>query len=165
MRYTVSRAGVMKPTPAVAGILKQEKEQRIHVFETYRQFAVQVDRSRQELLTVLRQLKKDRRRVVGYAATSKSTTVLNYCGIPADLIEFICDTTPTKHGTFSPGMHIPVQPYHDFQANYPDYALLFAWNHAEEIMKKETRFMQSGGGWIQYVPKVQMSSHPREKLD
>jgi len=94
--------------------------------------------------------------VVGYAATSKSTTVTNYCGITPELVEFISDTTPIKQGKFSPGVHIPVRPYEEFVYNYPDYALLFAWNHADEIMSKELNFRNAGGKWLVYVPRVKV---------
>jgi methylation protein EvaC len=83
--------------------------------------------------------------------------VTNYCGITPDLVEFISDTTPIKQGKFSPGVHIPVRPYSAFQEHYPDYALLFAWNHAGEIMSKEQKFRTAGGKWINYVPTVQVS--------
>ena len=69
-------------------------------------------------------------------------------------MEFISDTTPIKQGKFSPGAHIPVRPYDEFKANYPDYALLFAWNHAKEIMENEEKFRAGGGTWIVYVPQV-----------
>ncbi|MDD5170741.1 MAG: SAM-dependent methyltransferase, partial [Syntrophales bacterium] len=94
--------------------------------------------------------------VVGYAATSKSTTVTNYCGITPDLVEYISDTTPIKQGKYSPGTHIPIRSYEEFKANYPEYALLFGWNHAEEIMAKEKAFSAGGGKWLVYVPKVQI---------
>ena len=94
--------------------------------------------------------------VVGYGATSKSTTVTNFCGITPDLVEFISDTTPTKQNKYSPGAHIPVKPYGEFQNNYPDYALLFAWNHKKEIMAKEDGFQKSKGKWIVYVPEVKV---------
>jgi methylation protein EvaC len=73
-------------------------------------------------------------------------------------VEFISDTTPIKQGKLSPGAHIPVRPYEEFRANYPDYALLFAYNHSKEIMAKERPFMAAGGKWIVYVPKVQVLS-------
>ncbi len=72
------------------------------------------------------------------------------------MIEFISDTTPIKQGKFSPGMHIPVRPYEEFVADYPDYAVLFAWNHAEEIMAKEDKFRSAGGKWIVFVPVVRI---------
>jgi methylation protein EvaC len=80
--------------------------------------------------------------------------VTNYCGITPDLVEFISDTTPIKLGKFSPGAHIPVRPHAEFARRHPPHALLFAWNHAEEIMAKETAFRAGGGKWITYVPKV-----------
>jgi len=95
-------------------------------------------------------------RVAGYAATSKSTTVTNYCRLTPDLVEFISDTTPIKQGKFSPGVHIPIRPHEEFKTHYPDYGLLFGWNHAAEIMAKEEAFRDAGGRWIVYVPKVQV---------
>ncbi len=80
----------------------------------------------------------------------------NYCGITPDLVEYISDTTPIKQGKFSPGAHIPVKAYQEFAARHPEYALLFAWNHGEEIMAKEKEFRAKGGKFILYVPDVQV---------
>jgi len=121
---------------------------------TFADFRGRVERSREELLFLLRRIQKEGKSVAGYAATSKSTTVLNYCGITPDLLPYISDTTPLKHGKFSPGMHIPIRPYTEFKGRFPDYALLFGWNHAEEIMAKEEAFVAGGGKWILYVPEV-----------
>ena len=103
---------------------------------------------------MLLDLKSKDKTIAGYGATSKSTTILNYCNVGPELIEYISDTTPIKQGKFTPGMHIPVKPYDTFQSNPPDYAFLFAWNHAEEIMAKEQGFMEAGGQWIIHVPEV-----------
>ena len=97
------------------------------------------------LMALLRRCKAEGKRVVGYGATSKSTTTINYFGITPDLVEFISDTTPAKQGTFSPGAHIPVRPHAEFAARYPDRALLFLWNHAAEVRAKEAAFARSGG--------------------
>ena len=93
-------------------------------------------------------------RVAGYGATSKSTTILNYCGIGPDMVEYISDTTPIKQGKYSPGMHIPIKPYEFFLNDPPDIAILFAWNHAREIMAKEKAFISQGGRFISHVPHV-----------
>jgi methylation protein EvaC len=119
-------------------------------------FRKNCERYRDDLMSLLNDMRQRDKRVIGYAATSKSTTIINYCGITRDHIEFISDTTPLKQGKFSPGAHIPVRPYEEFKANYPDYALLFGYNHAKEIMAKEQDFIKSGGKWIIYVPKVQI---------
>ena len=80
--------------------------------------------------------------------------MLNYCNIGPDLLPLVCDSTPEKQGCLTPGSKIPVCPPEAFSDPYPDYALLFAWNHAEEIMAKERLFHQKGGRWILYVPRV-----------
>jgi methylation protein EvaC len=110
----------------------------------------------EDLRDLLLSLKEDGRRVVGYGATSKSTTILNYCGIGPDLIGYICDTTPIKQGRLTPGMHIPVVPHDAFVEDRPDLAVLFAWNHAEEILAKEHDFGARGGRWITHVPTVRL---------
>jgi len=156
MRYVVARCGELNATSQVDVQRRKETTLGLHSPETYRQLNVNVRRSRDELIELLQRLKRHATRVVGYAATSKSTTVLNYCRISTDLLEFISDTTPIKHGRFSPGMHIPVRSHKEFQAPYPDYALLFAWNHADEIIEKERAFCQAGGQWITYVPRVEV---------
>ena len=156
MRYVIAHKGMRQVSPAVVAQRAKEAALGLRQPETYEELRRNIERSRDELMVLLRNLKQQDKRVVGYGATSKSTTVTNYCCITPDLIEFIGDTTPIKQGKFSPGVHIPVRPYEEFMANYPDYALLFAWNHAEEIMAKEQRFRDAGGKWIVYVPKVQV---------
>jgi methylation protein EvaC len=154
MRYVITRRGVRPVSHNVAAQLEKERNLGLHLPETFDQFRRNCESSRDKLMALLHDLKSQGKRVVGYGATSKSTTITNYCGITPDLVEFICDTTPIKQGKFSPGAHIPVRPYDEFVMCYPDYALLFAWNHAKEIMEKEDAFRTSGGKWIIYVPQV-----------
>jgi methylation protein EvaC len=156
MRYVVVKKGARPASAAVSVQREKERALGLDKAETYRGFAANVERSRDALMSLLRELSAGGKRVVGYAATSKSTTVINYCGITPDLVGFISDTTPVKQGKFSPGMHIPVRPYEEFQRNYPDYGLLFGWNHAEEIRAKERAFTEAGGQWIVYVPTVEV---------
>ncbi len=156
MRYVLAHIGAYPVSSAVVELLKKERALGLHSLATFEKFRKNVEQSRRDLVELLRSLRAKGKRVAGYAATSKSTTILNYCGIGPDLIEFISDTTPLKQGKFTPGMHIPVKPYEAFEANPPDYAVLFAWNHAEEIMAKEKAFMDAGGKWIVHVPKVRV---------
>lgn len=155
MRYVFSHKGCREISPKVEEILARENERGLGKIETFEQFHKSCKKSRDDLVEILQKKKQEKQRVVGYGATSKSTTVLNYCEIGPDLIEFISDTTPIKQGKFSPGVHIPIQPYENFKNNYPESALLFAWNHKMEIMDKETDFINTGGQWIVYVPEVQ----------
>lgn len=154
MRYVIARRGMHPVAQRVAVQREKERLLGLHVPETYERFRSSCEASREQLMTMLHDLKAKGKRVVGYGATSKSTTVINYCGITPELIEFISDTTPIKQGKFSPGAHVPVRPYEEFVRDYPDCALLFAWNHAAEIMEKEGAFRAAGGKWIVYVPKV-----------
>lgn len=153
MRYVLARKGEREVSAAVSEIVAAEKEQGLHLPETYDQFRRNCEASKERLVRLLKEEKAAGRRVVGYGATSKSTTILNYCGIGPDLIEFISDTTPIKQNKFSPGMHIPVKAYEKFQENYPDTALLLAWNHMKEIMAKEEGFSSQGGKWISPIPE------------
>ncbi len=156
MRYVIAHKGARPVSGNVKAQLEREKVLGLDKPATYDAFRKNCELSRDNLKILLQDIKRQGKRIVGYAATSKSTTVLNYCGIGPDLIEYISDTTPIKQGKFSPGMHIPVKPYEEFVKNYPDYAVLLAWNHAEEIMAKEKKFAEAGGKWIAFVPKVQV---------
>ena len=79
-------------------------------------------------------------RIPGYGATTKENTLLNYFKIGTDILDYISDTTPFKQGRYTLGMHIPVYPHSHFHAALPDYALLLAWNYADEILQKEVRY-------------------------
>jgi len=156
MRYIIAHKGARPVSEAVIAQRRKEQQLKLHLPETYEQFRKNVEASRDQLVTMLTDLRDQGKRVVGYAATSKSTTINNYCGVDSNLIEFICDTTPIKQGKYSPGTHIPVRPYQEFCDDYPDYALLYAYNHAEEILAKEQAFKAAGGKWILYAPKAQV---------
>lgn len=158
MRYYLCRKGAHIIRNSVKDQLGIEKELGLDKLETYLKFEQNCEESKRKLVSTLKELKASGKRVVGYAATSKSTTVLNYCGIGPDLIEFISDTTPIKQGKVSPGMHIPVKAYQDFKNNYPDYALLFAWNHSQEVFENEKDFVAKGGKWLVFVPEVKILS-------
>ncbi len=157
MRYVVAHKGEKNVADSVQ--VQRDKENRLglHLGSTFDSLRKNIEISRDQLVELLKDIRFGRKeRIVGYGATSKSTTVTNYCGIGPDLVEFISDTTPTKQGKFSPGAHIPVLGHGEFSDQYPGYALLFAWNHGEEIMAKENEFKKSGGKWIVYVPEVQV---------
>ena len=154
IRYTIARPGSRQPTAAVAEFLAQETADGVAEEATFVQFSAEFERIRTDLVALLRDMRSNGRSVVGYGATSRSATVLNYCNIGPDLLPLVCDSTPEKQGCLTPGSNIPVCPPEVFSHPYPDYALLFAWNHAEEIMGKERLFHEKGGRWILYVPRV-----------
>src|SRR3989344_4736936 len=117
------------------------------------------EQSRKELVALLNKIKSEGKKICGFAATSKATTIFNYCGIGPELIPFVTDTTPEKQGKYYPGVHIPVVSQSVFEEgkNNPskriDYAFLCAWNHAKEIDKYQAWYKESGGHWVTHVPE------------
>ena len=156
MRYTIAHKGAKKVSNNVSILIKREKELGLDTPEAYSNFSKNLNKIKLDLITLLSKLKSEGKKVVAYGATSKSTTVTNYFGITADLVQCIYDTTPIKQNKYSPGMHIPVLPYEEFHQSNPDYVLLFAWNHAVEIMRKEKEYMSNGKNWITYIPSVEI---------
>jgi len=136
---------------SVAANIQLEKSIGLDNISIFNEFAYNVSQSKQELLDMLHKFKNKNKKVISYGATSKSTTVFNYCDIGPDLIEYITDTTPEKQDKYSPGMHIPIiSPEQGFD-NSVDFAFLGAWNFAEEIKKKEIYFK---GRFFTHVPSV-----------
>jgi methylation protein EvaC len=157
IRYTVARRGARTVSPAVAELIAEEDARGLTAPKTLESFHSAVMTVRDDLVALLEDARSRGERVVAYGATAKSATVANLCGLGPEFIEFVCDTTPAKQGRLTPGTHIPVKTPDAFSDPYPDYALLFAWNHAAEIMAKETAFTASGGRWILYVPDVHVT--------
>ena len=119
--------------------------------ECFNRFAERVAQSKEDLRNLLTRCADQDKKVISYGATSKSTTVFNYCDIGPHLISCITDTTPEKQHKYSPGMHIPIVPQED--SDVFDYAFLGAWNFVEEIKKKELYF---DGRFITHVPSVRI---------
>ena len=131
--------------------LLKEKNFGINNLQTYRIFAKKVLRSRKKLIKIFQKIKKEKKNIIGYGATYKSSTVLNFCKIDKKFIKYFLDTTPTKAGKFTPGTHIPIKRYNGIPSNV-DYAFLGAWNFKDEIFKKEKKFIDRGGRFITHVP-------------
>ena len=138
--------------------LKEEESFGVGNFETYEIFAKRVKDSKDELVRCLSNLRHNGKSIISIGATSKSTTVFNYCGIDSSLIDCITDTTPDKQNLLAPGSHIPVVDRESVNLNDYDYAFLGAWNFKEVIANKESDFVQNGGQFITHVPKIMMFS-------
>ena len=143
---------------SVQNNLKEEESFGVGNFETYEIFAKRVKDSKDELIRCLSNLRHNGKSIISIGATSKSTTVFNYCGIDSSLIDCITDTTPDKQGLLAPGSHIPVVDRESVNLNDYDYAFLGAWNFKEVIANKESDFVQNGGQFITHVPKIMMFS-------
>lgn len=156
MRYTLARKGKRVVKPAATAQLKWEQSNGLDQVSSYLKFAENCENRRNELHSLLSKLKSEGKSVAGYAATSKSTTILNYCKIDSELIQYISDSTPEKQGTITPGSHIPVVTPEFLREQKPDYLVLFAWNHENEIMAKEIELTKAGTKWIRFVPIVEV---------
>ena len=143
---------------SVQNNLKEEESFGVGNFETYEIFAKRVKDSKDELIRCLSNLRHNGKSIISIGATSKSTTVFNYCGIDSSLIDCITDTTPDKQGLLAPGSHIPVVDRESVNLNDYDYAFLGAWNFKEVIANKESDFVQNSGQFITHVPKIMMFS-------
>ncbi len=151
MRYVIARENEYEIKKSVQIYEASENKQNLNNFEGMLNFKNQCNLSKEKIINQLNMYKKDGKIISGYAATSKSTTILNFCGIGKNLINCIYDTTPDKINKFSPGMHIPIIDYKEFNKKYPDIVYLFAWNHKEEIFNKEKKFIENGGQWFSHV--------------
>ena len=150
MRYVIARKGEYKIKNIVTKNLKNEKKNNIDKLKGCLDFKKKCEISKKKLRNKIFSIKRKNKIIAGYAATSKSTTILNYCGIDNRHIDFICDTTKDKIGKFTPKTHIPIVNTEYFRKNLPDYTFLFAWNHKEEIYKKEKKILKKTN-WIAHV--------------
>ncbi len=105
-----------------------------------------------KLLKIFQKLKEKKKKIIGYGATAKSCTVLNYCRIDKKYIDYFYDTTSFKINKFLPGTKIEIKKYKKLKKKDADYIFLGAWNFKEEIFKKEKKFIKNGGKFITHVP-------------
>ena len=141
----------IKISKTVNSHLSNERKFGINKLKTYQLFARKVKHSKKNLVKIFQTLKKRKNKIIGYGATYKSSTILNFCQINKDYISYFVDTTPTKAGKFTPGTHIPIRKYSGISDDV-DYAFLGAWNFKDEIFKKEKKFRKRGGKFITHVP-------------
>jgi hypothetical protein len=136
-----------------------DEESRNGLFEpdTYDAFRERVERRRTQLLELLGGLKSDGKRLAGYGASARGNTLLNYYEIGPDVLDYIADRNPLKHGLYSPGMHIEVREADAIASDPPDYLLLIAWNFADEIMRQQSAYAEAGGEFILPIPEVTVS--------
>ena len=155
MRYYISK----KDTHPISTEVKkfEEVESKIDFTseKTYLKFKENCEKSKKKLINLLSEISISNK-IASYGATSKSTTIFNYCQIDSSLISFITDTTPTKQNKLSPGVHIPVYDYEYFKKNMPDYCFLGAWNHKNEIIEKEKDNFLKKGNWITHLDGVKI---------
>jgi SAM-dependent methyltransferase len=150
-----------RPTQRVAALLADEDQLGLRNISSYERFAEQVKQTKHRLLAFLIDIKSAGKTICGYGAPGKGNTLLNYCGIGRDFLEFTVDRNPHKHGRFTPGMHIPILEVEAIDRAKPDYILVLPWNLKHEIISQMVHVGDWGCQFVVPIPCV-TAIHPRE---
>jgi hypothetical protein len=155
LRIFVRHSDANEPelTPQVEAMRRKEIEFGMNRIETYERFGEQVKATKRKLLRLLSNLKDAGKRIAGYGSPAKGNTLLNYCGIRTDFIDYVVDRNPKKQGLFTPGTHIPIfAPQRIFETK-PDYVLILPWNIKEEVMEQMKSIRDWGGKFVVPIPE------------
>ena len=152
LRYFIGRKNKRKISQNVFNYIKLENDRDLYSITKLRDFAKSVENHRMKLLQFLHDLKREGKKIVALSAPAKGNTLLNYCKIGPELLDYATERNPLKIGKFTPGMHIPVYSDEKLLEDQPDYALILAWNFAEEIIRNNSEYRNNGGKFIIPIP-------------
>jgi C-methyltransferase C-terminal domain len=141
-------------TQAVDAMRHREKEAGLDLLETYSGFAEQVRLTKRKLLRFLIEAKSSGKIIVGYGAPGKGNTLLNYCGIRSDFLEYTVDRNPYKQGKYLPGTHIPILSPERIMETRPDYVFILPWNLKDEIVKQLSFIRDWGAKFVVPIPDL-----------
>jgi hypothetical protein len=140
----------------VTALKALEEKQGLTRVESYASFADQVQETKRTLLDFLIATKRAGKSIAGYGAPGKGNTLLNYCGVRADFLDYVVDRNPYKQGKFLPGTHIPIFAPEKIQAMRPDYVLILPWNLKAEVMQQLSYIREWGGQFVVPIPQVEI---------
>ncbi len=139
---------------SVRELLAAERETGLLDFAFYRDFAERIDALKGRVMTTLRTLKADGKRIAAYGAAAKANTLLSYFGIDSSLVDYVADLNPFKIGRYMGGSHIPIVDPAEILKDPPDVLLILAWNFAEEIMTQQAAYRAGGGTFVIPIPEL-----------
>jgi len=156
LRIFACHDGEKPVSERVSDLLAREKIAGLGSLDAYRSFSERVQRVKRGLLRFLIQAKEEGKSVAGYGAPAKGNTLLNYCGVRTDLLDYTVDLSPHKQGRYLPGTRIPIFPPDHIRETRPDYVLILPWNLKEEIMEQMADVRSWGGKFVVAIPKVRV---------
>ena len=145
-----------KVTNRVGDLLENEKSHGLLDLKTYYSFGKKVEATKRKLLQFLIQAKNDGKKIVGYGAPAKGNTLLNYCGIRTDFLDYTVDRSPHKQNKYLPGTHIPIKHPDKIEEDKPDYVLILPWNIKDEIMEQLSFIREWGGKFVVPIPETKV---------
>lgn len=154
--YGQHNDGKQPVSDRISKLKTQEIEAGLEQLETYLGFGEQVKATKRHLLSFLIDIKNQGKSVVGYGAPAKGNTLLNYCGIRTDLLDYTVDRSPYKQGLFLPGTHIPIYHPDKIIETKPDYLLILPWNIKDEIIEQMSHIRDWGGKFVVPIPQVEV---------
>ena len=157
LRTFVRHADGARPTDAVKQLLDEEAAWGVSKLDAYRGFADKLERLKADLVARLRELRGQGKRIAAYGAAAKGTTLLNFFGIGADMVDFVVDRSVHKQGRLVPGVRLPILAPEELVARAPDYCLLLTWNFADEILAQQRAYRERGGKFIIPIPEVRIA--------
>ena len=157
IRIYVAKKSAKKPIQSIVkDFVREEKLKKLYTIAPYEEFARRVGIIKRDLVSYLKQLRAQGKRIVGYGASAKGNVLMNYCGIDTKLLDYVVDSIPYKQGRYTPGTHIPIFPETRLKTHRPHYALLTAWNFEEEILLKQIAYRERGGQFIITIPYLRI---------
>lgn len=152
VRFFVGEEKKRDVSSIVGELLRLEEEKGMYSLKRLERFSDDVRQHRLNLISMLIDIKRQGKRIVGIGAAAKGNTLLNYCGIHLGILDYLTEKSTLKIGRYSPGMHLPVVPDEELMKDLPDYGLILPWNLSEEIMKRLNEFKEAGGRFIIPIP-------------
>jgi len=154
--YAASIESSYPPTERLNAIIHKESVAQLHTLDGYRKFQMKADKVKDDFLAFLSNARLNNKKVVGYGAAAKGNTLLNYCKVTSDMIEFVVDKAPLKVNKFLPGSHIPIVTEDNIKTLKPDFVIIFPWNIKDEIIEQLAYIREWNGKFVIAIPKMEI---------